>query len=68
MIINRSLSKECLDNIITKIFTEYYNQKEKGIEGTLNIQLPTFLNKFEKEYIVKYLRKHIKLERKINNA
>jgi len=60
MIINRSLSKECLDNIITKIFTEYYNQKEKGIEGTLNIQLPTFLNKSENEYILKYLRKHIK--------
>ena len=76
MIINRSLSKECLDNIITKIFTEYYNQKENGIEGTLDVQLPTFLNAFEKKYIVNFIREHItttdaliELKRKeLNNA
>lgn len=59
MNINRSVSKECLDNIIIKIFTEYYNQKENGIEGTLDVQLPTFLNAFEKKYIVNFIRKHI---------
>ena len=72
MNINRSVSKECLDNIIIKMFIEYYSQKAKGIEGILTTQLPTFLNKVEKEYIAHYVRKHIQAQelkgRKLHNA